>query len=82
MRSSENNLMTGKVEVDETVVGVQEENTCGRKNNKKKLVVFAIEKKGRGVSRVYGKVIEKSIAKEFTSFFGENISTEAEIKTD
>jgi hypothetical protein len=82
MKSSGNYLMTGNVEVDETVIGGQEENTRGRKNNKKKLVVFAIEKKGRGVSRVYGKVIEKSSAKEFTSFFEQNISVEAEIKTD
>lgn len=82
MKSSGNYLMEGKVEVDETVVGGQEENTRGRKNKKKKLVVFAIEKKGRGISRVYGKVIEKSSAKEFSSFFGQNISSEAEIKTD
>lgn len=82
MRSSGKNLMAGKVEVDETVVGGQEENTRGRKNNKKKLVVFAIEKKGRGISRMYGKVIEKSSAKEFAPFFKQNIHHEAEIKTD
>ncbi len=82
MRSSGKHLMAGKVEVDETVVGGQEENTRGRKNNKKKLVVFAIEKKGRGISRMYGKVIEKSSAKEFAPFFKQNINHEAEIKTD
>lgn len=82
MKSSGKHLMIGKVEVDETVVGGQEETTRGRKNNKKKLVVFAIEKKGRGVSRVYGKVIEKGSSKEFTPFFEQHISKEAEIKTD
>lgn len=82
MKSSGNHLMIGKVEVDETVVGGQEENTRGRKNNKKKLVVFAIEKKGRGISRLYGKVIENGSAKEFAPFFEQHICKEAEIKTD
>ena len=82
MRSSGKHLMVGKVEVDETVVGGEEENTRGRKNNKKKLVVFAIEKKGRAISRVYGKVIAKSSAKEFAPFFKQNINQEAEVKTD
>jgi len=54
----------GKAEVDETVVGRQKEGVKGRKNNKKKLVVFAIEKKGKGGSRMYGKVIGHSSSKE------------------
>ena len=45
MESSGNNKMDGNIEVDETVVGGQEEGVVGRKNKKKKLVVFAIEKK-------------------------------------
>jgi len=57
MKSSGNNKIRGKAEVDETVVGGQEEGVVGRKNGKKKLVVFAIERKGKGVSRLYGKVI-------------------------
>ncbi len=59
---SGNNKIEGKVEVDETVVGGQEEGVKGRKNDRKKLVVFAIEKKGKGVSRLYGKVIKHSSA--------------------
>ena len=43
MKSSGNNKIKGKVEVDETVVGGQEEGVVGRKNGKKKLVVFAID---------------------------------------
>jgi hypothetical protein len=82
MKSSGQSKITGKAEVDETVVGGQEEGVRGRKNDKKKLVVFAIERKGKGVSRVYGKVIANSSAKELGSFMKATIEAEAEIKTD
>lgn len=82
MKSSGRFRISGKVEVDETVVGGQEEGVKGRKNNKKKLVVFAIERKGKGVSRVYGKVISRSSAKELGSFMKGTIEPDAEIKAD
>lgn len=82
MESSGNNKIEGKAEVDETVVGGQEEGTKGRKNNKKKLVVFAIEKKGKGVSRLYGKVIGQSSAKELGAFMDSVLEKQAQIKTD
>jgi hypothetical protein len=82
MKSSGNNKIKGKVEVDETVVGGQEEGVVGRKNGKKKLIVFAIEKTGRGVSRLYGKVIKHSSAKELGDFMKENIEPNAIVKTD
>lgn len=82
MKSSGQFKITGKAEVDETVVGGQEEGVRGRENNKKKLVVFAIERKGKGVSRVYGKVIGKSSAKELGSFMKDTIEPGTEIKTD
>lgn len=82
MESSGNNKIDGKAEVDETIVGEQEEGTKGRKNNKKKLVVFAIEKKGKGVSRLYGKVIGQSSAKELGTFIGSVLEKQAQIKTD
>jgi hypothetical protein len=82
MKSSGNNKIKGKAEVDETVVGGQEEGVVGRKNGKKKLVVFAIEKTGRGVSRLYGKVIEHSSAKELGGFMKANIDRDAIVKTD
>jgi transposase-like protein len=75
-------LMEGKVEVDETVVGQQEEGTVGRKNKNKKLVVFAIEKKDKGVSRVYGQVIKNASAKELGAFMKDNIDPNAKITTD
>ena len=82
MESSGNFPLDGTVEVDETVVGQQEEGVVGRKNSKKKLVVFAVEKKSKGVSRVYGKVIQKASSEELGSFMKKTIAPQAHIKTD
>lgn len=82
MESSGRHKIEGKAEVDETVVGGQEEGVKGRKNNKKKLVVFAIEKKGKGVSRMYGKVIGHSSSKELGAFMDSVLDKQAQIKTD
>jgi len=82
MKSSGKNLMQGKVEVDETVVGGQEEGVVGRKNNKKRVIVFAIERKGKGIQRIYGKVIKNCSSKELGEFMKETISPDANIKTD
>ena len=82
MKSSGSFKISGKVEVDETVVGGQEEGTVGRKNNKKKVVVFAVERKGKGISRLYGKVITNSSSKELGEFMKSCIEPETEVKTD
>lgn len=82
MESSGNFKIQDGAEVDEKVVGGQEEGVVGRKNKKKKLVVFAIERKGKGVSRIYGKVIKQSSAKELVEFMRANIELTANIKTD
>ena len=82
MKSSGKYAMKGKVEVDETVVGGQEEGVVGRKNIDKKLIVFAIERKGKGIQRLYGKVIGSSSAKELGCFMKGTIDVGAEVKTD
>jgi hypothetical protein len=82
MKSSGNYKIEGKVEVDETVVGGQEEGLVGRKNEKKKIIVFAAERKGKGISRLYGKVIPNSSAKELGAFMKTCITPEASVKTD
>lgn len=82
MKSSGQFKIAGKAEVDETAVGGQEQGVRGRENNKKKLVVFAIERKGKGVSRVYGKVISRSSAKELGSFMKDTIEADTQSKTD
>ncbi len=82
MKSSGKDLLEGNVEVDESMVGGQEEGVVGRKNKNKKIVVFAIEKKGKGVGRVYGKVIKDASSKSLGGFMEETISKTANIKTD
>lgn len=82
MKSSGNNKIEGKSEIDETVVGGQEKGVKGRKNNCKKLVVFAIEKKGKGVNRLYGRFINHSSSKELGEFMRLTIDNNADIKTN
>lgn len=68
MSSSGKNPMDGKVEVDETFVGGQDEKALGRNEGKKKImVVVAVERKGRGVSRLYGRVVETAARKHRSS---------------
>jgi hypothetical protein len=82
MDSSGNFPLSGVVKVDERFVGGADENSKGRKKGTKKLVVIAIEKKKKGVSRFYSKVIEKADANSLGRFMEEKIVKEAQIKTD
>ena len=82
MESSGNYPLTGNVDVDEFFVGGQEEGKKGRGKKNKKLVVLAIEKSGKGISRMYGKEIEKADSKELGSFMKAKIDSNANIKTD
>ena len=82
MASSHQFPMIGKVEVDEMVVGQQEEGTKGRQNENKKLVVVAIEREGKGVSRMYARQIKDGSNKSLRPFFEDHIDSKAEIKTD
>ena len=82
MASSQDYPLKGKVEVDETVVGQQEEGLRGRKNDKKKLVVVAIERKGRGIGHMYGRETNDAGKQSFKPFFKDHIAPEAQIKTD
>lgn len=82
MESSGNHLIKTNCEVDETVFGGQETGVRGRKNDKKKLVVVGIEKKKKGVSRLYARVIDKANAVNLGSFMRDHIDTKAPITTD
>jgi hypothetical protein len=82
MESSGNHLLHGNVDVDEFFVGGQEDGKKGRGKKNKKLVVLAIEKTGKGISRMYGKEIAKADSKHLGSFMKETIDTKANIKTD
>lgn len=82
MKTSGKYPLDGEVEVDEFVVGQQEEGTRGRKNKKKKLVVLAIEKKGKGVSRMYARHIPDASGNSLHPFLKDTISSNASIMTD
>lgn len=82
MASSGLHPLEGMVEVDEMVVGGQEEEVRGRKNKRKKLVVLAIERKSKGISRMYAKVIPNAGSESFRPFFEKHIDPAAHIKTD
>ena len=82
MKSSRKHLITGKAEVDETVFGGQETGVKGRQNKRKKLVVIGIEKKKKGVSRLYARVIDKANAKNLGDFMKDHIEPDTKITTD
>lgn len=82
MKSSGKFPLEGVVEVDETFVGGSDENSKGRKKGKKKLVVVGIEKKKKGVSRFYARVIEHADAENLGAFMRDHIQNDALITTD
>ena len=82
MASSQCHPMMGCVEVDEMIVGQQEQGLKGRQKGNKKEVVIGIEKAGRKVSRVYAQVIPNASHTELKVFFQNHISPSAEITTD
>lgn len=82
MKSSGRYPITSQAKVDESVVGGQEEGVRGRKNQNKKLIAIAIEHKGKGVSRMYGKVITKADNHQLGAFMESCIDRKACIKTD
>ena len=82
MASSGKYPLMGKVEVDGTVVGQQEEGVVGRQNNRKKQVVLAIGKKGKGVGRMYARAIDNAGPKQLKPFFQDHISPQAMVETD
>lgn len=82
MQSSGKHPLQNSVEVDEFFVGGQEEGKKGRGNEKKQLVVIAIEVSKFGIHRSYAKVIPSAGHIELQAFFDANISTEASIRTD
>ena len=82
MESSGRLLMDGKVDVDETYVGGQDQGVIGRKGGRKKIVVLAIEKQGKGVSRMYARVIDSASKENLKGFMKDHIKVEAKVRTD
>ena len=82
MKSSGRNPILGTAEVDETVFGGQETGVRGRQNKTKKLVVIGIEKKKKGVSRLYARAIDKASAEHLGNFMRDHVATDAKVTTD
>ncbi len=82
MESSQNFPMIGKVEVDETYVGGQDEKDLERNEGKKKIMFVGIEKKARGISGWYGRVMETASKVNLRSFLRDHISGDAEVRSD
>ena len=81
-KSSGGHPITGTAEVDEMVVGGQEEGARGRRNLNKKLVVVGIEKRKKGISRLYARVIPNASAEHLGCFMRHHIDPGAKVTTD
>lgn len=75
-------LLTGEIEVDETLVGGPEEGRKGRAIEDKALVVVAAEKRGRRIGRIRMKRIDDARADTLIGFIRETVEPGATIHTD
>ncbi len=84
MESSGNYPLQGKVEVDETVIGGEEEGKPGRSHGNKISVVVAVEKTPDedGIKRAYAMPITNYSNIELGKIFEKHVGAEAEVKTD
>lgn len=84
MKSSDNYPMKDRVEVDEFVVGGEEEGKVGRSyDSKKKKAVTALELTDEGkVKRMYIRLINDFSAKELRPIFEKHIEKTAKVTTD
>jgi len=82
MSSSNRHPLSGKVEIDEFVVGQQEDGVVGRKNKSKKLAIIAIEREKGGAKRIYAQKIDKVDKKTVQAFIKSKVSNDAEIRSD
>lgn len=84
MKSRGQNPITGKVHIDEFVIGGKEEGKVGRSYDcKKKKVVCAVELTDEGkVKRMYAMRINNYSSRELEKIFLKHISQEAKVCTD
>ena len=75
-------LLSGKVEVDETLVGGPTPGRKGRDYEGKALVVIAAEKDGSKTGRIRMKKIQDAGGETLESFVQENIKKGSMIETD
>jgi len=74
--------LSGKVEVDETLVGGVEKGVRGRATETKVLVVIGAEEDGRGIGRIRLQMVPDASAPSLNSFMEENIALGSVVHTD
>ena len=76
------NKLSGKIEVDETLVGGKRSGKRGRGAEGKSLVVIAVEIMEKGTDRVRMSLISDASKKSLKKFINENIETGSNLITD
>ena len=74
--------LRGRVEVDETFVGGEEDGVRGRRRGDKSLIVVAVEVEGRRVGRIRLRSIPDASAASLHSFIGDSIEPGSTVHTD
>jgi len=75
-------LLSGRVEVDETYLGASEKGLRGRKTEKKALVVIAAQEDGPAIGRIRMRRIQDASANSLEPFIEESIMPGSTIHTD
>lgn len=74
--------LKGRIEVDETFVGGEEEDVRGRQRRTKSLVVVAVEEDGRGVGRVRMRRIPDASTSSLLAFVTNAVEPGSTVRTD
>ena len=75
-------LLTGRVEIDETYLGGLEEGLRGRLTERKALIVLAAQEDGRGIGRIRMRQIPDASATSLESFLLESVAPGSAVHTD
>lgn len=74
--------LSGRVEVDETYIGGEEEGVHGRETKKKALVAIAAEEDGKGTGRIRMRRIRSASARNLRSFVRQSVKPGSTVHTD
>jgi transposase-like protein len=75
-------LLTGRVEVDETYLGGLEEGLRGRLTENKSLIIMAVQEDGKRIGRIRMRQIPDASAASIESFLLESVSPGSVVHTD
>lgn len=84
MKSSEKYPITGRIEVDEFVVGQKETGNQGRAKGERKIIIVCLEKvkRNKKMGRAYASCINGYGAEDFKAFFEGHIDIKAHVIAD